>query len=102
MREGLENFVEKLEWAYLTYGLDVHKLFMLDICNTRWNAGNKIQVTELIKHYNGTSPATTHRSIHALVKQKLLKLVVDKNDKRIKYLAEGSNLSKLNSVLGGK
>ena len=101
MNDGIDRFVDKLSWVYTHYDLDTHKLLMLGVCNDWWISG-KIRVTDLLKSYKATSPATTHRNIHSLIENKLLKVVVDKNDKRQKYLVEGANFSKLESVLGGK
>ena len=102
MNEGIENFCSRLSWAYHTHDLDVHRLFILGFCVDAWESNVKLRVTDLISAYSGTSRATTHRSIRSLIKHKLLKLEKDKDDKRVRYLAAGVNLSKLNTVLGGK
>lgn len=71
------------------YIVNFHKINLLSIAEDFWDEGVPARVTDLIKLYKGASAATTHKAINELVKAKLFKVVVNKNDKRERILERG-------------
>lgn len=82
------------------YGIDNHKLHLLALIEGQCGLGSPLRVTDLIKKYAGTSPATTHKAIKELVGAKLVKEVDSKHDKREKFLHPGSKFSCLEKDFG--
>lgn len=94
-----------LEWANTigklekTFGLDLHKIHLLGIADKYWVKGSAVKVTELLKLYDGTSRATTHRAIQELVGAGLLHMVGSDEDKRVRFLHPGKKIAQLEKML---
>ena len=87
----LALLLSKLETKF---GVDVEKVHLLNLVNSRWNASKTVRVTDLLKAYTRTSRATTHRMVKELVSGKILAFSYDEEDKRAKYLIPGAKFKK--------
>jgi DNA-binding MarR family transcriptional regulator len=66
--------------------LDALEERLLNSLAAVWPSNSRISVMEAISLLPSISPATVHRRLKTLQKKGLLKVLVDENDNRLKYL----------------
>lgn len=87
-----DKFMTKLRGAQTKFGISAIDLIIIDdVASSK----EKVTIMGFLEGFWRTSPATTHKAIKALAKKKLLKVVNDPEDGRIKMLTVGEKYNEL-------
>lgn len=93
----MANLLDKLE---AKFNVDANKVQMLRMVVDCWAMGGSMKVTDMLKNYQRTSRATTHRVLKELVSSKLLREQQDTNDRRVRYLMPGAKFDRYIRTIG--
>lgn len=96
----LEKYVAKLKMIQFKYGIPPIGLLILNQVLEGLKAEDEVTITSIIESSPHASQATTHKYLHALIKQKILAME-GTTDGRKKILVKGKKFEELDKFVGG-
>ena len=95
----LKDFVKKINAIEEDLKLDLTDLRLLEYAEMHWKEGRDVRVTDFVRA-NAASPATVHyRIAKDLVDRKFVKLKLNPEDAREKFVIRGSKFDELEKYL---
>lgn len=99
----LGHMLAVIDFLELEHDLDMIDLRLLAAMQIRWDKNEPIRTTDLIRDFRIASPATIHTRLSKhLVKNKMIKMVENPEDKRERLIEEGPEFKNVKKFLGGK
>lgn len=90
----LKDFIVIDKEMTAKFAINMDELHLLSFIVLAWEK-EVVTITLLLEQYADASPATTHKRLYGLLRNKILKKTVHENDSRIKILEKGERFNDL-------